>query len=80
MSVRVCVCVCVSVRVCVCVCLCVCVCARARARVHCKGRRQLLDPTVGKANQSHPGVISPLESTTNPCVQYNILQRIWLFN
>ena len=68
--------VCMSVRVCVCVCVCVRVCAR----VHCGGRRQLLEPTVGKANQSHPGVNSPLESTTNPCVQYNTLQHIWLFN
>ena len=41
--------VCLSVGVCVCVCV--------------VGERQLLKPTVGKANQSHPGVISPLEST-----------------
>ena len=60
-SLCVCVRVCVSVGVCVCVSVClsvgVCVC------VYVVGERQLLEPTVGKANQSHPGVISPLEST-----------------
>ena len=67
--------VCLSVcRGCVCLSVGVCVC------VYVVGERQLLEPTVGKANQSHPGVISPLESTTNPHVQYNILQCIWLFS
>ena len=50
--------VCLSVcRGCVCLSVGVCVC------VYVVGERQLLEPTVGKANQSHPGVISPLEST-----------------
>ena len=51
LSFRVCECVCVGV--CGCECGCVCV----------VGERQLLEPTVGEANQPHPGVISPLKST-----------------
>ena len=63
LTVCVCRCVCVSVVVSVCVCLSGCVCGCECGCVCVVGERQLLEPTVGEANQPHPGVISPLKST-----------------